>query len=83
MSKLSSDYNCSMDKSVFLEKYGLNLKIERIRNKMTQEELAEKVDCTAVYIGYIERGLACPTIFQFLKIARVLNLSMDKFFEEF
>ncbi len=80
---MSSDYNYSMNKSEFQIKYGLNLKIERIRNKMTQEELAEKVDCSAVHIGYIERGLKCPTIFQFLKIARVLNLSLDEFFEEF
>ena len=72
-----------MNKSEFQIKYGLNLKIERIRNKMTQEELAEKVDCSAVHIGYIERGLKCPTIFFFLKIARVLNLSLDEFFEEF
>ena len=80
---MSSDYNYSMNKSEFQIKYGLNLKIELIRNKMTQEELAEKVDCSAVHIGYIERGLKCPTIFQFLKIARVLNLSLDEFFEEF
>lgn len=80
---MSSDYNNSMNKSEFQVKYGLNLKIERIRNKMTQEELAEKVDCSAVHIGYIERGLKCPTVYQFIKIARVLNLSMDKFFEEF
>lgn len=80
---MSSDYNNSMNKSEFQVKYGLNLKIERIRNKMTQEELAEKVDCSAVHIGYIERGLKCPTVYQFIKIARVLNLSLDKFFEEF
>ena len=55
----------------------------RAKRKKVLEELAEKVDCTAVYIGYIERGLACPTIFQFLKIARALNLSLDEFFKEF
>ena len=80
---MSSKYNVGMNKNEFLSKYGLNLKIERIRNKMTQEELAEKVDCSAVHIGYIERGLKCPTIFQFLKIARVLNIKLDNFFEEF
>ncbi|MDE6139140.1 MAG: helix-turn-helix domain-containing protein [Candidatus Gastranaerophilales bacterium] len=36
-----------------------------------------------MHIGYIERGLKCPTVFQFLKIARVLNLSIDEFFKEF
>ena len=69
-----------MDKNEFLAKYGLNLKIERIRNHMTQEDLAERVDCSAVHIGYIERGLKCPTIFQFLKIARILNIQLDDFF---
>ncbi len=81
--KFVNSYNARMDKSEFLTKYGLNLKIERIRNHMTQEELAEKVDCSSVHIGYIERGLKCPTLWQFLKIARVLNIDINKFFEEF
>lgn len=72
-----------MNKYEFLAKYGLNLKIERIRNHMTQEELAEKVGCSAVHIGYIERGLKCPTIYQFLKIARCLNINIDEFFADF
>lgn len=72
-----------MNKYQFQEKYGLELKLERIRHKMTQEELAEKVDCSAVHIGYIERGLKCPTVYQFLKIARVLNIDINKFFIDF
>ena len=72
-----------MNKNEFLAKYGLNLKIERIRSKMTQEELAEKVECTAVHIGYIERGIKCPTVYQFMKIARVLNIDLNDFFKEF
>ena len=72
-----------MDKQEFLEKYGLEIKVARIRHKMSQEQLAEKVDCSAVHIGYIERGIKCPTMYQFIKIARVLNLSLDEFFKEF
>ena len=72
-----------MNKYEFLAKYGLNLKIERIRNHMTQEELAEKVGCSSVHIGYIERGLKCPTLYQFLKMARILNIDINKFFEDF
>jgi transcriptional regulator with XRE-family HTH domain len=72
-----------MNKDEFKAKYGLNLKIERIKKHMTQEQLAERVDCSAVYIGYIERGLKTPTVFQFLKIAKVLDIDLNDFFEEF
>jgi putative transcriptional regulator len=72
-----------MDKEEFKAKYGLNLKIERIKKRMTQEQLAEKVDCSAVHIGYIERGLKTPTVFQFLKIAKVLQIDLNNFFEDF
>lgn len=72
-----------MDKQDFLEKYGIELKVARVRHKMSQEKLAELVDCSAVHIGYIERGLKCPTVYQFLKIARVLNIDINDFFKDF
>ena len=72
-----------MDKLEFQEKYGMELKIARVRRKMTQEQLAEKIDCSSVYIGYIERGLQCPTVFQFLKIARILEIDINDFFKDF
>ena len=80
---MSSVYNRRMNKQEFQEKYGMELKIARLRCKLTQEQLAEKVNCTSVYIGYIERGLQCPTLYQFVKIANVLNLDLNKFFEDF
>lgn len=72
-----------MNKQEFQEKYGMELKIARVRHKLTQEQLAEKTDCSSVYIGYIERGLQCPTIYQFLKIANVLNININDFFKDF
>lgn len=72
-----------MNKQEFQEKYGMELKITRVRHKLTQEQLAEKIDCSSVYIGYIERGLLCPTIYQFLKIANALNINMNEFFKDF
>lgn len=71
-----------MSKDKFLEDLGLNIKIERIRNRLTQEKLAEMSDCTAPHIGYIERGIKCPSIYQFLKIAKILNIDLNKFFEQ-
>ncbi len=72
-----------MDKQEFQEKYGLDLKVARVRHKMTQEQLAELVDCSSVHIGYIERGKQCPTVFQFLKMARALDIDLNEFFKEF
>ena len=72
-----------MNKQEFQEKYGMELKIARVRQKMTQEQLAEKIECSSVYIGYIERGLQCTTIFQFLKISRILNIDINEFFKDF
>lgn len=68
-----------MDKDKFLREFGLNLKIERIRKGLTQEQLAEKADCSAPYIGYVERGLKCPTVFQYVKIADILELDTGEF----
>ena len=72
-----------MNKQEFLDKYGLELKVARVRCKMSQEQLAEKADCSSVHIGYIERGLKCPTIYQFIKMARALNIDINEFFREF
>ena len=44
-----------MNKQEFQEKYGMELKIARVRKKLTQEQLAEKIDSSSVYIGYVER----------------------------
>lgn len=79
---MSIAYNFEMSKEKFLQEFGLNLKIERVRNKLTQEKLAELVDCSTPFIGYIERGIKSVTIYQFLKIAKVLNLDLNKFFKD-
>ena len=68
-----------MEKEKFLKEFGFNLKIARIRKGLTQEELAEQSNCTAPYIGYIERGLKCPTVYRFVKIAEVLNIYAGNF----
>ena len=65
------------------KRLGKRIQELRLKNGLKQSELAEKVGCSAVHIGYIERGLKCPTIFQFLKIAKVLNIKMDDFFTDF
>lgn len=45
-----------MDKISKLKIFGLNLKLERIRLGLTQEQVAEKLDFSTVYISNIESG---------------------------
>lgn len=54
-----------------------NLKIERMRNKLTQKELGEKVGISKNTIGDIERGKIQPSVRSVSKMADVLGVSVD------
>ena len=41
---------------------GRKMQMQRRERKMTQEDLAEKVDVSATYIGFIEQGRYTPSI---------------------
>ena len=58
-------------------KLGEKLKKERIRNRLTQEMLAEMADITSSYVGQIERGERKVTLSKLVRIANVLNVSID------
>ncbi len=61
----------------------LGKKIQRIREEMglTQIELANRVNVSRVYMGYIEQGRATPSLEVVEKIARVLKTSISSFFK--
>ena len=60
-----------------------NLKHFRIKSKLTQEELAKKVEITRPYLTEIENGKRNPTIKIAKKIADILGVTVDKiFFDE-
>lgn len=63
-------------------KLGRNIKIERIRKNITQEEFAEKIDMSLSYVSKLEQGLTSPTAIVLFKMAKLLNIPMEKFFEE-
>ena len=58
-------------------KLGEKIKKERIRNRFTQEMLAEMADITSSYVGQIERGERKVTLSKLVRIANVLNVSVD------
>jgi len=66
----------------FLEKLGLNIKLERVRKRLTQEDLAELVGCDRSYISLIERGLQAPSIVKIVRISKALDVDIKVLLNE-
>lgn len=59
---------------------GKRVQKRRKELNLTQEELAEKVDISRAYMGYIEQGRNVPSIEVVQKIAKVLKKPLNEFF---
>lgn len=60
----------------------MKLKLARIEKNLTQQELADQVDVTRQTIGLIEKGGYNPTLNLCIRIARVLDRTLDQLFWE-
>lgn len=54
--------------------FRINLRYYRIKNKMTQEDLAIKSDLTDKYISDLERGIFSPSLEKLDMLAEALNI---------
>ena len=71
-----------MKKSEILKEFGRNLKAERHRAGLSQEQLAEKAGLSfGQVIGTIERGEINTSLSVIVAIMDVLNLDFDKLFD--
>jgi transcriptional regulator with XRE-family HTH domain len=61
--------------SAIMELVGQNIKFYRQLRGLTQENLAEMVNVSCAYIGYLERGRKTPSLDVLVKIAEVLNVN--------
>ena len=57
---------------------GQKIKEKRLEKAWSQEQLAEKVNLTPIYIGMIERGEKLPRLETFINIINILNVSADE-----
>lgn len=71
------DNNYIMQINKRLKNLGLNIKSERIRKNLSQEELAEKCDVSRNSISLIETGKINPTILKIVDIAKALNVDIN------
>ncbi len=60
-----------------LKLLGKKIKIERIKNDLSQEKLAEKAGVSTRTISLIECGLQHPKFFLVVKIAQILNFDIN------
>lgn len=57
--------------------FGNNLKTLRIKNKMTQAQLAERLGFTKSVISAYETGIRLPSYDTLIRIARLFHVSTD------
>lgn len=71
-----------MDKREILKEFGRNLKAERHRAGLSQEQLAEKIGVSyGQVVGTIERGETNTSLSVILAIMMALDLDFDKLFD--
>ena len=57
---------------------GQRIKKYRIAAHLTQQSLAERIECNTSNISHIERGMTKVSLPTLIKIANALNVSMDE-----
>lgn len=63
-----------------LVRLGARIREERKRAELSQEKLAELVDLSVNYIGYIERGKQAPYLKTLERIAKALDVEVYELF---
>ena len=66
-----------MDNTKRLKNIGINIKSERLRRGISQEDLAEKCDISRNSVSLIETGKINSTILRVIDIARVLGVDIN------
>lgn len=63
--------DCSKELKIFAR----IMRLKRYEKNLTQEKLAEKMDCNVNAIGKIERGESIPSLRTIINLAKALGIS--------
>lgn len=66
-----------MDDITLLKIFAINLKLERVKNRLTQEQVAEVLDFSAVYVSNVESAKHKISLVNAYKFAKFYNKSLD------
>ena len=67
-----------MDKKTLLKKFGKNVKIERIKKDLTQEQFAEKLGVSTNYLACVENGRQNMSLGKILELAKAFEIDIEK-----
>lgn len=67
-----------MDKKTLLKKFGKNVKIERIKKDLTQEQFAEKLGVSTNYLACVENGRQNMSLGKVLELANAFEIDIEK-----
>ena len=67
-----------MDKKTLLKRFGKNVKIERIKKDLTQEQLAEIMGVSQNYVANIECGKANMSLGKILELANFMCVDINQ-----
>lgn len=56
---------------------GLRIKSERKKLKLTQEQIAERLDISVKHLSEVERGLAGLSVENLIKLSSIFGVSID------
>lgn len=71
-----------MSEYLNLKMLGKKVREERLKKDMTQFALAEEVGVSQNFLGDVERGLKAPSITTSIRLANILEISLDVLFAD-
>lgn len=66
-----------IDRNAFPKLIGKQIRIERIKREIAQEELAEKAEIHRTTMSKVERGIGYPSMDTLIKIANALEINIE------
>jgi len=66
-----------LTKEKLLKKFGLNVKIQRLKKGYTQEELANKMNIHLTYLAKIETGRINMSLGKILELSKTLKTDIN------
>ena len=67
-----------MDKRELLKNFGKNVKIERIKKDLTQEQFAEILGVSTNYVACVENGRQNMSLGKILELSQALLIDINK-----
>jgi transcriptional regulator with XRE-family HTH domain len=66
----------------YLSGVGLRIRLERVRRRISQDELARLAGVSRVTLGSIERGEHAATVLTYRKLARAFGVRLSELLDE-